>query len=414
MSRIHSSLDDTVAIVMAGGQGERLFPLTKHRGKPAVPFGGRYRIVDFTLSNCLNSGVFKIYVLIQYKSGSLERHIQLGWNPLFSAELDEWVFTVPPQLRVGQRWYEGTADAVFQNIYLLEQQRPKRVLILSGDHIYKMNFRRLIAYHKKKGGPATVCAHEVPSKEASGFGVLSVDEQNRIRSFVEKPSNPPEVPGKPGVSLANMGVYLFETDALVEALRRDSEDDKSRHDFGHNILPALTASAPVYAFPFVDENRKAQAYWRDVGTIDAYYEASMDLVAVDPVFNLYDQQWPLRTYSRQLAPAKTVFAQERPGGRLGIALDSLLCGGVIVSGGRVERSILSPDVRVNSFARVDDSILMDFVDVGRHARVRRAIVDKGVRIPPHCKIGYDPEDDRRRFFVTDSGICVVNRDMPLA
>jgi glucose-1-phosphate adenylyltransferase len=413
MSRSEALLEGSVAIVLAGGQGERLLPLTKHRSKPAVPFGGRYRIVDFTLSNCLNSGLFRIFVLTQYKSGSLARHIQLGWSPLFSAELDEWIFTVPPQLRVGQRWYEGTADAVFQNIYLLERQRPKRVLILSGDHIYKMDYRRLFEYHLKKGGPATVCAIEVPSSEASDFGILSVDKNHRILSFVEKPKDPPQVPGKPGVSLANMGVYLFETDALVRALCEDAANKESRHDFGHNILPALTASEPVHAFSFVDRDEKKQSYWRDVGTTEAYFEANMDLVSVDPQFNLYDEDWPLRTYSRQLGPAKTVFAQEEPGGRLGIALDSLLCGGVIVSGGRAERSILSPNVRINSYAVVEDSILMDGVDVGRHARVRRAIVDKGVKIPQHCEIGYDPDQDRRRFVVTKSGICVVNGEMTL-
>jgi len=413
VSRSERIFEDTVAIVLAGGQGERLSPLTKDRSKPAVPFGGRYRIIDFTLSNCLNSGLLRIYVLTQYKSGSLDRHIQLGWSSLFSAELDEWIHTVPPQLRVDQRWYEGTADAVFQNVYLLDRQRPKRVLILSGDHIYKMNYRYLVEHHLDKGGPVTVCAVEVPSSKASGFGILSVDADHRILSFLEKPENPPEIPGRPGLSLANMGVYIFETDPLVRALSADAKNDQSRHDFGHDILPALTASMPGYAYPFVDENRKMQPYWRDVGTLDAYYEASMDLVAVNPVFNLYDSIWPLRTYSRQLPPAKTVFAQEKPGGRLGIALDSLLCGGVVVSGGRVERSILSPNVRVNSFALVEDSVLMDHVDVGRHARVRRAIVDKGVRIPPHCTIGHDPQADERRFVVTPSGICVVNRNMPL-
>ncbi len=413
MRRREVLLKDTLAIVLAGGQGERLFPLTKDRSKPAVPFGGQYRIVDFTLSNCLNSGLRKLYVLTQYKSGSLERHLQLGWSPLFSAELDEWLYTVPPQLRVGQRWYEGTADAVFQNVYLLERERPGQVLILSGDHIYKMNYRSLLEYHEEKGGPATVCAVEVASSEASAFGILGVDEDARIRAFVEKPEDPPEIPGREGVSLANMGVYVFETEALVRVLSEDAKRERSRHDFGHDILPRLTDEASIYAYPFVDENRKTQLYWRDVGTLDAYYEANMDLVAVDPVFNLYDDAWPIRTHQRQFGPAKTVFAQEEPGGRLGIVLDSLVCGGVIVSGGRVERSVLSPNVRVNSYAQVSDSVLMDGVDVGRRARVHRAIVDKGVRIPPGCVIGEDPEDDRRRFVVTDSGIAVVNRDMPM-
>lgn len=401
---------DTPVVVLAGGQGERLFPLTRDRSKPAVPFGGLYRIIDFTLSNCLNSGLRMIYVLTQYKSGSLERHIQLGWDSLFSPELREWIYTVPPQLRMGQRWYEGTADAVLQNLYLLGRDNPRRVLILSGDHVYKMDYRRMIVFHEEKGAVASVAAVEVPVEQASAFGNIVVDEDYRVLSFVEKPADPPSIPGRPSHALVNMGVYVFEARALMSALRDDAQRPGSRHDFGHDILPALSQGGRVYAYPFVDENRKATRYWRDIGTLDAYYEASMDLVAVSPVFNVYDGEWPIRTYARQLPPAKMVFAQEEKKGRLGITLDSLVCGGTIVSGGRVERSILSPYVRVNSYARISDSVIMDGVDIGRSARVRRAIVDKNVRIPPGCVIGEDREKDERRFTVTPEGVVVIPRN----
>ncbi len=408
MARNMTILYDTLTLVLAGGQGERLHPLTQDRSKPAVPFGGMYRIVDFTLSNCVNSGLRRIYLLTQYKSGSLERHIQLGWAPLFAAELGEFIQCVPPQLRIGQRWYEGTADAVFHNVYLLDQDRPRRVMVLSGDHLYKMDYQKMMAAHEARGADATVAAVEVPVETAQAFGVLQVDPEGRVVSFAEKPSEPAPIPGRPDRALVNMGVYCFSTDALIAALQADAPQD-SRHDFGHDILPSLVSGGRLYAYPFVDENRKERLYWRDIGTIDSYYEASMDLVAVDPVFNLFDHHWPLRSLPRQLPPAKTVFAQERPGGRLGIVLDSMLCGGVIVSGGRVERSILYPEVRVNSWAVVTDSVLMDGVDVGRHARIRRAIVDKHVRIPAGTVIGEDPTEDRRRFHVTDSGIVVIPR-----
>jgi glucose-1-phosphate adenylyltransferase len=406
MAHKHQILHDTLALVLAGGQGERLFPLTRDRSKPSVPFGGMYRIIDFTLSNCLNSGLRKIYVLTQYKSGSLERHIQLGWNQLFSAELEEYIFTVPPQLRVGQRWYEGTADAVFHNTHLIRQEHPERVLVLSGDHVYSMDYQKLIEAHEHTGALVTIGAVEVPLEQASAFGVIEVDEQWRIRSFAEKPSRPAPIPGKPDLALVNMGVYCFEREVLLQALTEDAAIP-SRHDFGHDVLPALVETNLLYAHPFADENRKARPYWRDIGTIASYYEASMDLVGVDPTFNLYNQEWPLRTLPRQLPPVKTVFAQERPGGRLGIILDSLVCNGVIVSGGRVERSILSPGVRINSYSSVADCVLMDGVEVGRHARLRRTIVDKRVKIPPGTVIGEDPEADRQRFHVDESGVVVI-------
>ena len=410
--RRRTLLGDTLAIVMAGGQGERLFPLTRDRGKPAVPFGGIYRVVDFTLSNCLNSGLRKIYVLTQYKSGSLERHVRIGWGPLFNHELDEWIQCVPPQLRVGERWYQGTADAVYQNTYLLEQDRPRFVVVLSGDHIYKMDFAALIAQHEARGAIATVAAVEVPISEASAFGVLAVDESSRITAFQEKPKAPSPIPGRPDTALVNMGVYVFETEALVRSLTADAGRD-TRHDFGHDILPSLVSTGKLFAYPFVDENKKQTAYWRDIGTLDSYYEASMDLVAVEPVFNLYDKHWPIRTMVQQLPPAKTVFAQEEPGGRLGIVLDSLISGGAIVSGGRVERCILGPEVRINSYAQVKDSVLMDGVDVGRYARITRAIIDKGVRIPASFIVGEDAEEDRRRFMVTPNGVVVIPREARL-
>ncbi len=412
MSRRSSILRDVLALILAGGQGERLYPLTRDRGKPAVPFGGIYRIIDFTLSNCLNSGLRKMYVLTQYKSGSLERHIKQGWDPIFSAELDEWVYTVPPQLRVGQRWYAGTADAVYQNIYLLEQEKPRHVIILSGDHIYKMDYCRMLEFHESSGAVATVATVEVPIEQASSFGVVEVDDSWRIVAFTEKPVDPRPVPGRPDRALVNMGVYCFETESLVRALCTDARQE-SRHDFGHNILPGLVDTGRIFAHPFVDENRKEMLYWRDIGTLDAYYDASMDLVAVDPVFNLYDRSWPLRTVPHQLPPAKTVFAQEEPGGRIGLVLDSIVSGGVIVSGGRVERSVLGPRVRVNSFARVADSVLMDGVEVSRYARVRRTIVDKDVRIPSGYVIGEDPDEDKERFTVTSGGVVVIPRGTQL-
>jgi len=407
LSRRYDLSTDTLVIVLAGGQGERLLPLTQERSKPAVPFGGVFRIIDFTLSNCLNSGLRMIYVLTQYKSGSVERHIQLGWDTLFSPELDEWIYAVPPQFRVGQRWYEGTADAVWQNLHLIERRQPARVLVVSGDHIYKMDYTRMITYHANSDAEATAAAVEVPAAEAPAFGNLVVDDEYRVSAFVEKPEQPPVLPGRPGLALVNMGVYVFETSVLLAALEADAAMTDSTHDFGRDILPRLAAHTRVFAYPFIDENRKTMRYWRDVGTLDAYYEASMDLVAVNPVFNLYDRDWPLRTYARQLAPAKMVFQEEWNGGRAGVALDSLVCGGVIISGARVERSILSPGVHLHSYARVTDSILMDGVDVGRRAHVVHAILDKGVRVEPGATIGDNLALDRARFTVTDSGIVVV-------
>jgi glucose-1-phosphate adenylyltransferase len=397
-------LKDTLILILAGGQGERLYPLTKDRAKPAVPFGGKYRIIDFTLSNCVNSGLKRIYVLTQYKSLSLERHLKLAWN-IFSTVLGEFIYTVPPQLRTGQRWYEGTADAVFQNIYILQNERPKYVLLLSGDHIYKMDYGEMIAAHVMKEASVTVAAVECDILSAKRMGVLEVDGDNRIIGFEEKPATPKPIPGRPDVSFVNMGVYLFDTSVLVKALCGDARRETA-HDFGRDILPELVRELPVMAYPFWDENRKKAKYWRDIGTLDAYYDASMDLVQVDPQFNLYDQSFPIRSFTQPRPPVKMVFAGGEEG-RIGMAVDSLLCSGCIISGGRVERSILSPDVRINSYSLVEDSIIFDRVDVGRYAKIRRAIIEKDVKIPAGLTVGYDLEEDARRFTVTQSGLVVI-------
>ena len=394
-------LKETLTIILAGGQGERLYPLTRDRAKPSVPFAGHYRIIDFTLSNCINSGLKRIYVLTQYKSQSLDDHLRLGWN-IFASAFDEFLFSVPPQLRTGSSWYLGTADAVFQNLYILRDRLPSRVLILSGDHIYKMDYSEMIAAHIRTGAAVTVAAVECGLNSARRMGVLEIDEQNRILNFEEKPDNPKPIPGRPGFSLVNMGVYLFETGALIEGTCGDSPSDGIQ-DIGRDILPRLVQSKPVFAYPFRDEKEN---YWRDIGTLDSYYEASMDLLKVDPAFNLYDTSFPIHSSTRPRPPAKMVFADEATN-RVGVALDSLLCNGCIISGGRAERSILSPDVRINSYALVEDSILFDGVEVGRHAKIRRAIIDKAVKIPPGFSVGYNLEEDAKRFTVSDSGVVVI-------
>ncbi len=394
-------LRETLTIILAGGQGERLYPLTRDRAKPAVPFAGHYRIIDFTLSNCINSGLKRIYVLTQYKSQSLDDHLRLGWN-IFASAFDEFLFSVPPQLRTGSSWYQGTADAVFQNLYILRDRSPTRVLILSGDHIYGMDYSEMIAAHVSKGAAVTVATAECDLNSARRMGVLEVDEENRILAFEEKPDNPKPLSGRPGLALVNMGVYLFDTGVLVEETTGDRLGNNSS-DFGRDILPGLVRDKPIFAYPFRDGKMN---YWRDIGTLDSYYDASMDLLKVDPPFNLYDADFPIHSSSRQRPPAKTVFA-DGANDRIGIALDSLLCNGCIISGGRAERSILSPDVRINSYALVEDSILFDRVEVGRRAKIRRAILDKGVRIPPDFSVGYNLERDAKRFTVSNSGIVVI-------
>jgi len=395
-----------LAMILAGGKGERLHPLTIHRAKPAVPFGGIYRIIDFTLSNCINSSIRKIAVLPQYKSLSLDKHLRLAWN-LFSGELNEYIISVPPQQRVGEKWYQGTADAIYQNIYMIEKDAPDHVLVLAGDHIYKMDYSEMFRFHKEHGADATVAAIEIPKKSAADFGVIEVAEDDcRIVGFEEKPRHPKCLPGRPDLAFASMGIYLFNTRTLLEYLKSDALQDTS-HDFGKNIIPQMMKTSRVCAYNFKDENKKEAKYWRDVGTIDAYWEANMDLVSVDPLLNLYDKAWRIRTYQGQNPPAKFVFAQEKKGGRLGIALDSIVSHGSIISGGRVQNSVLSPNVRVNSYSEVRESILMENVDIGRNCRIRRAIIDKDVVIPPGTEIGYDGEEDKKRYHVTKTGIVVI-------
>jgi glucose-1-phosphate adenylyltransferase len=394
-----------LTFIMAGGKGERLYPLTKDRAKPAVPFGGLYRIMDFTLSNCINSGIRKIHVLIQYKSFSLQRHLRLGWN-IFDSELGEFIDVIPAQQRVDSHWYAGTADAIYQNIYSIEQERPDYVLILAGDHVYKMDYASMVDFHQHSGADATVGVIEMPCSQASRqFGVVEVGEPDRIIGFEEKPERPMVIPGTTDRSYVSMGIYCFNRLALEEVLTEDAKRQDSQHDFGRDVIPRMLRDFRVVAFPFRDERGQAK-YWRDIGTLDAYYDANLDLVQVTPQLNLYDQRWPIRTYHEQWPPAKTVFADEVTG-RLGMVLDSLVSNGDIVSGGRVQRCVLSPNVRVNSFSEVHESILMEGVEVGRYAKIRRAIVDKDVVIPRYAQIGYDPEEDQRRFHVTEQGIVVV-------
>jgi len=393
---------------MAGGKGERLEPLTKHRTKPAVPFGGIYRIVDFTLSNAINSNFRKIIVLVQYKCISLNRHLREGWNFL-SGALGEYIEPISPQQRVKDTWYLGTADSVYQNIYSIEKENPAYTIILAGDHVYKMDYSLMLRYHIEKNAEVTVGAVEMPIEQTPLYGVIGTDETNRVVAFQEKPNeNPLTVPGNPRMSLVSMGIYIFNTSVLYEVLEADSKNQTSTHDFGRDVLPSLLGKVRLYAYPFVDENKKASKYWRDVGTIDAYYQANMDLIAVSPEFNLYDMNWPIRTYQVQAPPPKFVFADE-PGGRMGIALDSIVCQGCIISGGRVQNSILSPNVRVESYARVYQSIIFEGVEVGRYARIKRAIIDKDVKIPEKMEIGYNPAEDKKRFTVSENGIVVIGK-----
>jgi glucose-1-phosphate adenylyltransferase len=398
-------MKDVLAVVLAGGVGARLYPLTRDRAKPAVPFGGIYRLVDFTLSNAINSDMRKIFILSQYKSLSLHRHIQCGWN-IFNPALNEFITLLPPQQRINDEWYTGTASAVHQNLYSIRKIRPRYVLILSADHVYKMDYAKMVQYHEQKGADLTVGAIEVPPDEAHRFGVLRTDGERRIVGFTEKPKNLKTEGSNGSHVFGSMGIYVFGTDVLAEVLERTAREGGGQ-DFGRDIIPSMLASHRVFAYPFVDENRKQSSYWRDVGTIDSYWEANMDLVSVDPLFNLYDINWPIRTYQEQYPPAKTVFAGGRDGKRTGLALDSIISNGCIISGGRVQNSVLSPGVRINSYSEVHESILMDGVQVGRHARIRRAIIDKRVAIPPGFEIGYNLQEDARRFMVSENGIIVI-------
>jgi glucose-1-phosphate adenylyltransferase len=396
-------------VILAGGKGTRLEPLTRDRAKPAVPFGGLYRIIDFTLSNCLNSNLRRIVVLTQYKARSLDRHIRHGWGFL-SRELGEYIEVLPPQQRVDEHWYTGTADALYQNIYSMEKEDPRYVLILSGDHIYKMDYSGMIRFHIEREADLTIGCIPVPLKDGRQLGNLTLDAQDRVAGFVEKPPEPKPMPDSPDHCLASMGIYVFTARTMYEMLCQDATRQDSDHDLGKNILPIMIEKQKVFGYRFRDENRKAVPYWRDVGTLDAYYQANMDLVEIDPVLNLYDKEWPIRTDQAQLPPPKFVFSDEGPRGlaRRGEAHESMVCQGCIISGGSVRRSVLSPNVRVNSFAVLENTILFDGVDVGRYCRIRRAIIDKDVRVPAGTTIGYDLESDRRRgFTVTEGGVVVI-------
>ncbi len=397
-------VQDTLVCLLAGGEGERLQPLTRDRAKPAVPFGGIYRIVDITLSNCINSGLRRVFVLTQYKALSLNRHIREGWT-ILANELGEFVYVLPPMKRVGDTWYQGTADAIYQNLYSVGSENCKYVLVLGGDHVYKMNYKLMLAQHADSGADLTIGTLEYDIAAGSSFGIAEIDKQRRIIGWQEKPAKPKPTPNNPTKCNVSMGIYCFNRDLLIDALMADAEDPNSRHDFGKNVVPKLIEKHKVYSFNFVDENQTEAKYWRDIGTIEAYYEANMDLVAVSPTFNLYDQHWPLRTYQRQYPPAKFVFAQE--GRRMGVAIDSIVSMGSIISGGRVTNSVISPDVRVNSYTEIENSILFSHVHIGRYSRIRRAIIDRHIHIPEKTEIGFDLDEDRKKYFVSESGIVVV-------
>ena len=402
---------DTLGVLLAGGAGERLFPLTRDRAKPAVPFGGHYRIIDITLSNCINSGLRRVFILTQYKALSLNRHVREGWTGVVAQELGEFFELLPPMQRTGANWYMGTADAVYQNLYSIGSEQPKYMIILSGDQIYKMNYARMLEYHQESKADVTLATLPIAPEEVSRFGVVEVAQSGEIIGFQEKPATTSvRSPFAPDSVDASMGIYIFNTEVLLKALISDAEDPDSKHDFGHNILPNMLGKKKMMAYSFVDENKQTARYWRDVGTLDSYYEANLDLCSVSPTFNLYDRSWPIRTRVRQYPPAKFVF---REPGRTGMAIDSIITAGVIISGASVSNSVLSQDVRVNSYTEVDSSVIFSHVNIGRHCRIRRAIIDRDVHIPEGTVIGYDPLEDKRRYFVTPSGLTIVTRDASL-
>ena len=398
---------DTLALILAGGRGSRLMQLTDWRAKPAVPFGGKFRIIDFPLSNCMNSGIRRVAVLTQYKAHSLILHIQHGWGFL-RGELGEFIELLPAQQRIETSWYQGTADAIYQNLDIIRNHDPAYVLILAGDHVYKMDYGPMIARHVESKADVTVGVVEVPTAQARHFGVMSIDGEGRVIKFVEKPGHPAPMPGKPDAVLASMGIYVFNTAFLYEQLIKDADTSDSRHDFGRDIVPSLIDRYRVMAFPFRDPGTGRQAYWRDVGTVDAYWQANMELVGVTPELNLYDEEWPIWTYQAQLPPAKFVFDDED---RRGMAVDSLVSGGDIISGALVRRSLLFSNVRVNSYSVVEDSVVLPNVYVGRYCEIRRAIIDKGCHLPDGTIIGKDPVADAARFHVTENGITLVTPEM---
>ena len=406
-------MENLLAMILAGGQGSRLQPLTNDRAKPAVHFAGKYRVIDFVLNNFVNSGFYQVKILTQFKSDSLNRHVSQAWD--LNRNLDQFVDLVPAQMRIGNSWYMGTADAIYQNVNLIRDVRPDHVAVFGGDHIYKMAVNQMLQYHISKGALATISCIPVPQDEARDFGVVEVDDDGRMIGFEEKPSRPKSMPGRPGWSLASMGNYMFNSKFLVRELLSDSKLANSHHDFGKDILPSIYNHHPVYVYDFNEnrikgENDASRGYWKDIGTLEAFYEANMDCCAVSPIFNLYNNKWPLRTINWNLPPAKFVFGESDPEGRKGVALDSIVCEGCICSGGRAIHSILSPGCQIHSHALVTDSILFPNVDVGRGARINRAIIEKGIKIPPGFEVGVNLDKDRERFHVTETGIVVIAKD----
>ncbi|HEX6995307.1 MAG TPA: glucose-1-phosphate adenylyltransferase [Gammaproteobacteria bacterium] len=397
----------TMAVIMAGGRGQRLMHMTDNRAKPATPFGGKYRIIDFTLSNCVNSGIRQILILTQYKAQSLIQHVRRGWGYLHG-ELGEFIDIVPAQQQHGEYWYRGTADAVYQNLDFIEQYRPETVLVLAGDHVYKMDYGPLIAFHKESRADITIGGVQVPVSEAHEFGVMSVDSSHRVIGFDEKPAKPRSMPGREGIALASMGIYVVEPRFLRERLERNARREDTRHDFGRDVIPDALKDARVFAYPFQDIETKAQAYWRDVGTVDAYYHANMELVHVNPELNLYDDAWPIWTYQEQVPSAKFVLDED---GRRGAAINSMVSGGCIVSGATVRESLLFFNVRVAERSLVYRSVVLPNVSIGRDCHIERAIIDEDTVVPDGTVIGLDRDADRRRFYVSEQGVVLVTRDM---
>ncbi|MEC7939338.1 MAG: glucose-1-phosphate adenylyltransferase [Pseudomonadota bacterium] len=398
-------MQDTLTIVLAGGVGSRLSPLTDNRAKPAVPFGGKYRIIDFTLANCLHSGLRQILVLTQYKSHSLQKHLRDGWSVL-NPELGEYITNVPPQMRTGDSWYSGTADAIYQNLYLLSRSEAKHVVVLSGDHIYRMDYAPMLKQHKQNEADLTVACMEVSIDEAKEFGVMEIEESLQINNFTEKPRYPASVPGRPTRSMASMGIYIFDKKVLTQALLADAEDPDSSHDFGKDIIPKLVKNNSVYAYKFGDEEGRVtqDAYWRDVGTIDSYYQSNMDLLKPTSPIDLYQPDWAIRTYEPQLPPARTIASVE---GNQGIFINSMIANGVVIEGGSAQNSIFFPKVKVSNAAIVIDSILFEDVEIGRNCHIQNCIIDKNVRVPDGTQIGLDSLADAKRFHISKQGVIVV-------
>ena len=397
---------NTLVLVLAGGEGSRLKALTKWRAKPAVPFGGKYRIIDFALSNCVNSGLRRIGVLTQYKSHSLIRHLQRAWS-FMRAEIGEFVEILPAQQRMKKTWYEGTADAIYQNIDIMHRHAPDYVMVLGGDHIYTMDYSKMLMQHVRSKADITVGCIEVPREEATEFGVMSVDDELNIIKFTEKPRDPDPIPGRDDVALASMGIYVFSTHFLYNALILDSEDENSDHDFGKNIIPAAISNSVAMAYPFRNDEGEI-AYWRDVGTVDSYWKANMELCAIDPELNLYDRNWPIWTYQTQSPPAKFIFDDE---GRRGEAIDSLVSGGCIIAGARVKRSVIFFATQIETHSHIKDSVILPKVLIGKNCRINKAVIDKGTYIPDGTVIGEDPEEDAKRFHVTPEGVVLVTPGM---